>query len=376
MSKIKIGVIGLGFMGLSHARNIAGGKCPELELTAVSEKFPARLEQVKAELGENIRYFDDAEALLDSKLCDAVLIATPHYDHPGLAMAAFARGIHVLCEKPAGVYTAHVREMNEAADKSGVVFGMMFQQRTLPAYKKMFELVQSGTLGNIRRVSWIITNWFRTQSYYDSGAWRATWAGEGGGVLLNQCPHNLDLFQWICGMPEKIRSHCHIGKWHDIEVEDDVTAYMEFPNGATGTFITSTGDLPGSNRFEIALDKGKLVCEDGSNLTLWELNKPIQVLSKAKKESEAPEIKPEITKVSFELPKVADTHMMVANEFAGAILRGTPLVADGREGINSLTLSNAMYLSAWTESEVKLPIDDKLFYDELMKRVNSSKYKA
>ena len=240
----------------------------------------------------------------------------------------------------------------------------------------MFELGQSGTLGNIRRVSWIITNWFRTQSYYDSGAWRATWAGEGGGVLLNQCPHNLDLFQWICGMPEKIRSHCHIGKWHDIEVEDDVTAYMEFPNGATGTFITSTGDLPGSNRFEIALDKGKLVCEDGSNLTLWELNKPIQVLSKAKKESEAPEIKPEITKVSFELPKVADTHMMVANEFAGAILRGTPLVADGREGINSLTLSNAMYLSAWTESEVKLPIDDKLFYDELMKRVNSSKYKA
>jgi predicted dehydrogenase len=186
-------------------------------------------------------------------------------------MLAFEKGKHVLCEKPAGVYTKHVREMNEAAERSGLVFGMMFNQRTNCVYRKIKEIVDSKMYGEIRRVNWIITDWYRTQAYYNSGGWRATWVGEGGGVLLNQCPHNLDLWQWLCGMPVKVYAKMKIGRWHDIEVEDDVTAIVEYANGATGTFITTTADMPGTNRLEIVCDGGTLIC-DGNNLIMNKLD--------------------------------------------------------------------------------------------------------
>ncbi|MCL2128648.1 MAG: Gfo/Idh/MocA family oxidoreductase, partial [Treponema sp.] len=295
----------------------------------------------------------------------AVLIATPHYDHPPLAIEAFGAALHVMCEKPAGVYAKQVREMNAAAEKSGRVFGMMFNQRTNGNYRKMRELVRSGRLGAVKRVSWIITNWYRTQAYYDSGGWRATWNGEGGGVLLNQCPHNLDLLQWICGMPSKVRAFCHYGKWHDIEVEDDVTAYLEYPNGATGTFVTSTADAPGTNRLEITLEKGKLVFEEGGELVLEELEVNEREFCKtAKGGFDQPAKK--VCRV--ETGGGGEQHIGVLKAFAGRILRGEPLVAEGTEGINGLLLSNAMHLSDWLDRAVALPIDDGLFLEELNKR--------
>ena len=225
MEKVRLGIIGIGNMGSSHITNIEVHKsCPEITVTAVADINPARLDWVKENIGTHVALFDDAEKMMDSGLVDAILIAVPHYFHPVYAIKAFERGLHVMSEKPAGVYTKQVKEMNEAAKKAGVVFGMMFNQRTNHIYRKMKEIVESGELGEIKRTNWIITNWYRPQAYYDSGAWRATWSGEGGGVLLNQCPHNLDLWQWICGMPVRVSAHMHFGRWHDIEVEDDVTA--------------------------------------------------------------------------------------------------------------------------------------------------------
>ena len=276
-----------------------------------------------------------------------------------------------MCEKPAGVYTAQVREMNAAADKANVKFGMMFNQRTNHVYRKMREIVQSGELGAIRRTNWIITNWYRPQAYYDSGAWRATWSGEGGGVLLNQCPHNLDLWQWICGMPTKVDSHMHFGLWHDIEVEDDVTTYVEYANGATGTFITSTGDAPGTNRFEITLDGGKLIC-DSKTLVLYKNEIPEPEFSRTNKK---PFGAPKVEEIQVETDGLNPQHVGVLNAFAAAILRDEPMVADGREGINGLTLSNAMHLSAWTGKTIELPLDEVLFRDELMARVRTSRRK-
>lgn len=271
MKTLRIGIIGMGNMGSDHAKKLAQGTVPEVILTAVSENDGQRLAASRSYLPDTVGFFASPHEMMDSGLCDAVIIATPHYDHPELAIAAFSKGLHVLCEKPAGVYTKQVRAMNDKARDSGVVFGMMFNQRTNPLYRKMHDMIQGGELGAIKRVNWIITDWYRTQAYYDSGSWRATWAGEGGGVLINQCPHNIDLLQWICGMPTKVRAFCHEGKWHDIEVEDDVTAYLEFENGSTGVFVTTTGDLPGTNRLEITLEFGKLVCENNT-LTLHKLS--------------------------------------------------------------------------------------------------------
>lgn len=370
MEKIRLGIVGLGSHGTGHTRNILAGMCPELEITAVCDIDPARLEAHKASFGE-FPAFTSYSDMIHSGLIDAILIVTPHYFHPPIAIEAMKNGIHVMCEKPAGVYTKQVREMNEVAAQSNVVFGMMFNQRTDSVYIKTRELVHSGRFGQIRRVNWIITDWYRPQAYYDSGAWRATWSGEGGGVLLNQAPHNLDLWQWICGMPSKVYTKMKFGKWHDIEVEDDVTTIVEYPNGATGTFVTTTGDWPGTNRLEITMDKAKLVVEKGK-IHLWELEVTEQEFTAT---NTIPFNQPKYTYTQVETDGSSPQHCGVLNAWAGGILRGEPLVANGEEGINGLLISNAMHLSAWTGKEVTLPIDEDEYYRLLMERVAASRRK-
>ncbi|MBQ6823503.1 MAG: Gfo/Idh/MocA family oxidoreductase [Clostridia bacterium] len=375
MEKIKIGIIGVGNMGSSHAKNIAiKGLCPDLELVAVADLNADRRAWAKEEL-PGITVFETAEEMLDSGLLDSCIVAVPHYDHPRFAKACFDRNIHVMVEKPAGVYTKQVREMNEAAAKSDVVFGMMFNQRTNPMYIKMREIMQSGELGQLRRCNWLITNWFRSQYYYDSGDWRATWSGEGGGVLLNQCPHNLDLWQWICGMPVSVDVKMHFGKWHDIEVEDDVVAYVEYENGAIGTFITTTADCPGSNRFEVVCEKGTMIADNvEKTLTIIRLDESLGEFTGyncPKGAFGAPAKEKEI--ITFDTSGPA--HPAILNAFADAINGKGDLIARGEEGINGLTLSNAMHLSAFTGKTVQLPLDEDLFYEELMKRVATSRKK-
>lgn len=364
MEKVRLGIIGVGNMGSGHCRSIKEGRTPEIELTAVADRRETRRSWAAENLPENVKIFNEGSELIASGLCDAVLIAVPHYQHPGLAIEAFSHGLNVLCEKPAGVYTKQVREMNAAAKKSGLTFAMMFNQRTNCVYRKMKEIVSGGEMGAVKRVNWIITDWYRTQAYYDSGDWRATWSGEGGGVLLNQCPHNLDLIQWICGMPSRVRAFCHEGKWHDIEVEDDVTAYLEYPNGATGVFITTTGDAPGTNRFEITLEMGKLVCED-DKLIQHKLAQNEREYCRTTKEGFK---KPDCTVTEVQTDGENPQHPGVINAFAAHILHGSPLVADGCEGIDGLTLSNAMHLSSWLGKAVDIPFDEDLFLKELNKR--------
>ena len=365
---VRFGIIGVGNMGNSHIKKHLKGEHKELRITAIADINPERL-AASAKLLPGVKTFDSAEALIDSGEVDAVIIATPHYDHSPIAQYAFSKGVHVLTEKPAGVYAKQVREMNEAAAKTDLVFGIMYNQRTNCVYRKMREIVQGGELGEIRRVSWIITDWYRTQAYYNSGGWRATWAGEGGGVLLNQCPHNLDLWQWICGLPVKVQAFCHEGKWHDIEVEDDVTIYVEYANGATGTFITTTGDCPGTNRFEITLDGGKLVCEN-NKLMLYKLKGKVSEHCANATEGFG---RIEGEWIEVETDGRNKQHSEVTNKFAAAVLRGEPLVANGEEGIRGLSISNAAHLSSWLGKPVELPVDEDVYFAELQKKIAAGK---
>jgi predicted dehydrogenase len=371
MNKVRIGIIGIGNMGSAHAQSLAKGEVAGAELIAVCDTRPERLNWAAETLGDKVQLFENPEALFGTKTVDAVIIATPHYDHPQLAIKAFEMGLHVLIEKPAGVYTKQVREMNEAAEKSDKVFGIMYNQRTNPLYQKLKDLIESGELGAIKRTNWIITDWYRSQSYYNSGGWRATWAGEGGGVLLNQDPHQLDLWQWICGMPRRVRAFCGFGKYHNIEVEDDVTAYVEYENGATGVFVTSTGEAPGTNRFEVSGDRGKIVIEDGK-LTFWRNRISERVFNE---EYTGGFGQPECWKCEVPIGGENLQHLGILRDWTNAILKGTKLLAPGEEGIRGLMISNAMHLSDWTDNWVELPIDEDLFYDKLQERVNSSTFK-
>ncbi|MBE5838851.1 Gfo/Idh/MocA family protein [Butyrivibrio sp.] len=371
MEKVRLGIIGIGGMGTNHARSILEGKVPNMVLTAVSDTRPERLSFAEKELSKDLALFSDGKELIDSGDVDAVLVATPHYMHPDYVIYALSHGVHAITEKPAGVYTRQVKEMNEAAEKSDKVFAIMLNQRTNCVYRKLHEMIESGELGALKRMNWIITDWYRTQSYYDAAGWKATWAGEGGGVLINQCPHQLDLLQWLCGMPVKVRAFCHNAKWHDIEVEDDVTAYMEFENGATGVFVTTTGDAPGTNRLELTFEMGKIVCED-DKLIFDKLSESVFEHCKHEKEGFK---KPDCTRVEIETDGLNEQHVGVLKAFADKTLGKGELVAEGVEGINGLTLSNAMYLSSWLDETIELPFDEDLFFRELDKRRATSKLK-
>ena len=378
MEKVRYGIIGLGNQGSSYALNIfEKGKAVDAVLTAVCDNNPAKIEAFKAKTeNSELVYFADYKEMLDSGLCDAILVETPHYQHPEIVIECLNRGINVISEKPAGVYTKQVREMNEVAKKSNALFALMFNQRTNCVYRKMKEIIAEGGIGELQRVNWIITDWFRTQQYYDSGSWRATWEGEGGGVLINQCPHQIDLVQWVVGeMPVSVTGFCQYGKWHDIEVEDEVTAFFKYKNGATGVFITTTGEAPGTNRLEISGTKGKLLSENGKTLT-WVKN-AVDSQEHSKTSSESFKKPERIVIDEVETDGENPQHAGIINNFTAALLGKEPLFVDGKDGINGVELMNAIELSGWNNAEeIILPVDEERYLSELNAHRAASKIKT
>lgn len=369
MGKIKLGLIGFGNMGTGHASNLMAGKVPKMELGAICDISPDRLKAAQ-EKYPTVPVFENATDLFKSGLCDVVLIAVPHYLHPELAIEAFSYGLNVITEKPAGVYTKQVREMNEAAAKSGKLFGIMYNQRTNPVYQKVKEMIERGELGHIKRITWIVTDWYRPQAYHNSSTWRSTWKTEGGGALINQNPHQLDLWQWMFGMPDRIYAKASFGKYYDIEVEDDVAAFFEYDNGTTGQYITSTGETPGTNRLEIACDMGKVVIEK-NQMTFYR-----NIISEREfnQINEKPFGRPECWECKIPADFSGGTkHVGILNNFADALTNGTELLAKGEDGIRGLTISNAIHLSAWTGETVDVKnFPDDRFYELLQEKINTS----
>jgi predicted dehydrogenase len=366
--QVRVGVVGVGSMGVLHARDLFTGNVRGARLAAVCDIEPAALDEWQA-----LPRFSSYLELIRSGLVDAVVIATPHYEHTPISIAALEHGLSVLTEKPLGVHKADCQRMIHAYQqrpRPTQVFAEMFNQRTSPRYQKLRSMVQGGELGEIRRVNWIITDWFRSEAYYRSGGWRATWSGEGGGVLLNQCPHNIDLWQWIFGMPARVRAFCGFGRYHEIEVEDQVTAYFEYENGATGVFVTSTGEAPGTNRLEVAGERGKVVLEnDGFWFTRNEV--PTSEYSRTTSERYS---KPKTEQLALSIPAGGTQHILILQNFVDAILSGAELIAPAIEGVLSVELANAMIYSALKAETVSLPLDAEAYALELERLIRESRH--
>ncbi len=373
MKKVGFGIVGIGNMGSAHVKTI--GEISNAELVAVCDINPEAFKRIAPETAEKITCTTSLDEFLAVKGLDAVIVAVPHYFHPDIAIAAMNAGKHIIVEKPIAVHKAEaIRLINEGKKHPELIKSLMFNQRTIPAHRKIKQLIDSGELGAIRRINWIITNWFRSQFYYDSGDWRASWAGEGGGVLLNQCPHQLDLMQWFFGMPTRVRATAKLGKYHDIEVEDEVNAYLEYADGKVGNFIASTGEMPGTNRLEITAERGRLVYENGK----------IEFIRNEMETSE-------FCRTTKKLFGTCDTwnctvnysdngesahqHRNIISNVADAILNGTPLTAPMEEGIRGLELGNAMLLSGLKDKTVELPIDAGEYAEMLDKLIATSRYR-
>ena len=367
LHEVKLAVIGYGGIGSAHTGFIAGGGVAGMTLAAVCDINENRLAVVR-ERFPGVRCVTDFHDLLDGSI-DAVLIAVPHPMHCKIAAECLRAGVHVLVEKPIDITVTEAKKAVAAAEESGCIFAVMLNQRTAPIFQRAREIVQSGALGNLKRTVWIITNWYRTQHYYDSGSWRATWAGEGGGVLLNQAPHNLDLWQWICGMPASVTAYCGVARYHRIEVEDDATLMTRYAHGATGLFVTSTGEYPGTNRLEIAGDGGKLVLEEGV-LKWWKLRESEHDV-RWHSDGSMPKIPMDYTEERFE--HEGAQHLGILQNFTNAILHGERLISPAADGLNELMLSNAAYLSQWTgNARVDLPLDGAAFDAQLCEHAANS----
>jgi predicted dehydrogenase len=366
MARVKLGIIGVGGMGSNHARNIKNIR--NCDLVAVCDTVKEKADSLSKEL--NCKAWYDPDGLINSGTVDAVIIATPHYAHTTIGIAALKKGLHVLVEKPISVHKADCERLIAAHTNKKQMFQAMFQMRTLPLFIKIKKLLDEGALGEIRRVNWIITNWFRTEAYYASGGWRATWKGEGGGVLLNQCPHNLDIITWLLGMPASVQGFCRLGKWHAIEVEDDVTAYLTYPNGATGVFVTTTGEAPGTDRLEIVGENGKLVAE-GWKLRFTRNETPMGQFCRTSKESFAA---PDTWDIEIPIRGDGGHHALVIQNFVDAIVDGKPLLAPAAEGMRAVELANCMLYSSLTGKPVQLPLDAPAYEAMLKKLVKESKF--
>ena len=367
MNKVRLGIIGMGNGGRHHADYLLAGAVNRGELAAVCSTSPAKLEPYKP-----LKIFGDGGELIRSGLVEAVIIATPHFQHTALGIAALQHGLHVMMEKPISAHKADAERLIAAHRiNSKLIFAGMFQMRAEPRHLQIQKLIQTGELGKIVRMNWIATDWYRTETYYASGGWRATWRGEGGGVLLNQCLHNLDTMQWLLGMPARVRGFCGFGRFHNIEAEDDVTAYLEWANGATGTLVTSTGEAPGTNRLEIAGSRGKLVLEN--HRLAFTRNKTDMI--EFSKTAELGFAKPEASSVEIPFVNAPNPHALLMQNFVNASLDGEPLIAPGAEGIHSLELANGILYSSLTDETLELPLDGAAFERKLNELIARSKFR-
>ncbi len=375
--KVRLGIIGFGAQGSMYAKFIADGMVPNMVIGAICDTDPTKAALVAADYPD-VPFFEDYIMMLDSGTVDAVITTVPHFLHPEMGIEALRRDIHALVEKPAGVYTKQVDELNAfAASKPELSFGIMFNQRNNPLYKRLKEVVEGGEIGSILRTNWIITTWWRPQGYYNQSEWRATWGGEGGGVLVNQAPHQLDLWQWICGVPRSVFAKVSYGFRRDIAVEDEVTAVVDYGNGATGVFVTATHDLVGTDRFEILGDAGKIVVENSKTATVTRLTKPERELSAGMDMGDVMKLftgqldSDELYSTeTIEFDSVwGAQHAGVLENFAANILTGTPLLAPGSDGVKGVRLANAIHLSSWLGKEVPLDFDEDQFLAELNTRI-------
>jgi predicted dehydrogenase len=369
MKNVRLGIVGLGNIGKFHTGYLLENKISRCTLSAVSDAFAPSLKPFEGKPG--VKTFPKVEDMIRSGEIDALVVATPHFLHTTIGIDALENGLHVMIEKPISAHKADAERLIAVAQKHPQqVFAGMFQMRVDPRYQKIKHLIQSGELGKIVRVNWIITDWFRTEAYYASGGWRATWKGEGGGVLLNQCLHQLDMMQWLCGMPARVRGFCQLGKFHNIEVEDNITTYWEWADGATGVFVSSTGEAPGTNRFELVGTRGKVVLEN-NKLTFTRNDADMIEFSKTSKSGFA---KPEVWNIEIPFDTIANPHAVLMQNFIDSINDGTALIAPGADGMGSVELANVLLYSSLISQTVELPMDSAAWETKLNQLIAESKH--
>jgi predicted dehydrogenase len=353
-----MGIIGLGAMGKSHAEIAATTE--EMCLKAVCDSDPSVAKSIAEKTGA--RAFRNAADLIGSCMVDAVIVAVPHPFHARLAISALEAGLGVLCEKPMAVTVMEADRMLEAAQRTKAPLSIMFQHRSNGIFQTAKRIIDEGRLGTLYRTC-LISTCFRSQAYYDSASWRATWAGEGGGVTINQAPHDLDMFTWLGGLPGLVRARSATRR-HDIECEDEVSAILEYPSGAEGYLHFSTNEVPGQNLMEFRGETGRLIIE-GGKIRLETSRQGIQEFNDQTRDMwGCPAFAPE----DVDPDPTPSSHARIITNFVRHMLKGEPLLMPPEEGLRSMEMINALILGGRTGEPVSIPVD-RTRYERFMEEL-------
>lgn len=365
---IRIGIAGIGFIAEEYIKLFTQGQIQGAEIRALSSRNYSHMEEIRAKYRLDAALFTDYDAMLSSGKIDMVMICTPHYFHPGMAVKAIEQGIHTMIEKPVGVYPEELDELAKCVKSHPeTLSGVLYCRRTNPVFAKIKQLLADGTLGKLKRVTWIVTDMYRTQAYFDIAGWRGTYSGEGGGLLMNQVSHHIDLLVWLCGLPEAMQANCYTARERNIEVENEVSITMEYPGNAVGQFIASTRECPGSNRLELSGSRGQIILDNEKDLTL-------RILETDETQFNA------TTNIPFAFipykEEVFHFDMMynpvlqakIVNNFIASLTDGTPVTCPVEEAVRSQQFIQGAYLSSWQDKKLTLPVDGSAFTAELKKR--------
>ncbi|BCX06024.1 MAG: oxidoreductase [Candidatus Roseilinea sp.] len=340
----------------------AGAGIAELHLRALAQLPAARIvgmADVNAERGQpraaeaGCPFFTDHRAMIEATQPDVVVICTPHPSHPQIALDAFARGAHVLTEKPIAVQIADADRMIAAADAAGRLLAVNFQQRFRPVIERAVRFIVEGELGALMRVQ-VSESWYRTAAYYKQAPWRGTWLGEGGAILMNQAIHTLDLLCHLAGLPSKVWGWTKT-RVHAIECEDTAQAMLEFDNGAPGYFTASTAEAIGGphQRILIVGERGAIEIADARII----LTRFVRDVREFAAYEPSPYASPEAVQDVLELPGDGGGHLAVYRDLEAAMVEGRQPRVNGREARMSLELANAITYSAHLDRPVTLPLD-------------------
>lgn len=346
---LRYGLLGAGVVAGMHLDALA--QLEEVELVGIAaHDFDAAEARAR---DHGCRAFARNEELLAQEL-DVVVVGTPHPSHAELAIAALESGAHVLCEKPLAPEAREADAMIAAADRAGLLLGVCFQQRFRPVIEAAKRLIDEGRLGTLVRAS-VVDPWYRPHAYYASADWRGTWKGEGGGILMNQAPHTLDLLCHLAGPPVTAWGLAQ-RRAQPMEAEDTATALLTYPEGAVGTVAVSTLE-PGEQRIELVGDRGRIEIV-GETLRFERFDPPISEHLVAATEMFAA---PDRVAEEVELPPGRGDHLALHTDFAAAAREGREPRVPGREALWSLELANAIVLSTHEQRAVPLPVDREAY---------------
>lgn len=367
---IRIGIAGIGFIAEEYIKLITGGAVQGADITALSSRNAAHMAEIKEKYNlKNAVLFTDYEDMLRCGRIDMVMICTPHFQHPKMAISAIERNIHTLIEKPVGVFPEELDALEHCIrNHAHVQSGVLYCRRTNPIYASIKQLLEEGALGTIKRITWIITDMYRPQIYFDSVSWRGTYSAEGGGMLMNQVSHHIDLLVWLCGLPEDMQAHCYTAQERNIEVENEVSITMEYSGKAIGQFIASTRECPGSNRLEISGSKGQIILENERKLIARTLQTDEKEFAVATQESYG-KIPYEEWEQILEAPDNRILQAAIVNNFLRALEGKAQVLCPVMEAIQAQQFIQGAYLSSWQEKKLKLPVDTDAYTAELRKRM-------